>query len=151
MKSAYYTAVVTNTYKMAVNSYFSGNYEYDSAWYKELVSVTHRDYHTGYYFDSSFAEANLAKNPGYNKEKAYLATVIEYDDELQIAKLSQRNKMKIGDMAEYLTPGSVGDNIEIKELYDENMQPIDSTPHPYMTFYMKTPVKLKPGDIIRGA
>ncbi len=36
MKSAYYTAVVTNTYKMAIDSYFSGSYSYDPRWYTEL-------------------------------------------------------------------------------------------------------------------
>ena len=48
MKSSYYTAVVTNTYKMAIDSYFSGNYSYDPRWYTELLSVSHRDYATGY-------------------------------------------------------------------------------------------------------
>lgn len=151
MKSAYYTAVVTNTYKMAIDSYFSGKFEYDPLWYKELLSVTHRDYHTGYYFDSSFENANTVPNNGYNKEKAYLATVLEYNEEQGIAKLSQRNKMTRGEPIEYLTPGSVGKVIEIAELYDEQMQPIESTPHPYMIFYMKTDVRLKAGDIIRGA
>ena len=151
MKSAYYTAVVTNAYKMAIDSYFTGNYRYNELWYKELTSVTHREYHTGYYFDSSFEEANLAENGGYMKEKAYLATVLEYNEEQGIAKLGQRNKMQLGDAAEYLTPGAVGRPIEIENLYNENMEPIESTPHPYMTFYMKTSVRLKAGDIIRGA
>ena len=43
MKSAYYTAVVTNTYKMAMNSYLSGAYEYNPAWMDELCSVSHRE------------------------------------------------------------------------------------------------------------
>ena len=151
MKSSYYTAVVTNTYKMALDTYFSGNYEYNKLWYKELLSVSHREYHTGYYFDTSFEEANLAKSAGYFKDKAYLATVLDYDEESKMAKLSQRNKIKIGDKAEYLTPGAVGKDIQINELYDENMLPIQSAPHPYMTFYIKTDCKLRPGDIIRGA
>ena len=36
MKSAYSTAVVTNTYKMALDSYFSGAYEYDPRWLRVL-------------------------------------------------------------------------------------------------------------------
>lgn len=150
MKSAYYTAVVTNTYKMAINSYFSGNYEYNPAWYRELLSVSHRDYATGYYFSDPRADANTAETTGYIKDKAYLAVVTEYNKESGEAKLSQRNKMTLGEPLEVLTPGKVGEPIEISELYDENHEPIEATSHPYMTFYMKTERELLPGDIIRA-
>ena len=36
------------------------------------------------------------------------------------------------------------------ELFDEDMNPIDSTPHPYMTFYMRMPFAAREGDIIRA-
>jgi putative protease len=150
MKSAYYAAVVTNTYKMAIDSYFSEKYEYNEMWYRELLSVSHRDYATGYYFDDCRNEANISETPGYIKEKAYLATVIGYDSEREEAILSQRNKMSVGDKAEVLTPGKVGEPIEISELYDENLNPIESAPHPYMTFRMRVKFPLKAGDIIRG-
>ena len=34
---------------------------------------------------------------------------------------------------------------------DENGNPIESTPHPYMRFSMKMPFAVKKGDIIRSA
>lgn len=150
MKSAYYTAVVTNTYRMALDSYFSGDYSYDEAWYRELLSVSHRDYATGYYFSDPRADANTSEIAGYMKEKAYLATVVAYDDATGIAQLSQRNKMKKGDSCELLTPGQVGRPFVADELYDEEMNPIDATPHPYMSFRMKLPFPAKPGDILRA-
>ncbi len=150
MKSAYYTAVVTNTYKMALDSYFSGDYEYNPLWYRELESVSHRDYATGYYFADSHADANVAKTTGYIKEKAYLAVVLSYDEESGEALLSQRNKMCVGDSIELLTPGKCGVPLTVGELYDENRAPIEGTSHPYMNFYMKMPFPVKPGDIIRA-
>ena len=150
MKSAYYTAVVTNTYRMAFDSYFGGNYEYDPRWYRELESVSHRDYHTGYYFTDSHADANTATTVGYLREKAYLAVVTSYDDVTGEAMLTQRNKMVRGDSIELLTPGKVGEPLVVGELYNEAHEPIESTPHPYMTFYMKMPFAVKPGDIIRA-
>ena len=149
MKSAYYTAVVTNTYKMAVDSYFSGDYEYDPLWYRELLSVTHRSYATGYYFSDSHIDANTTEDNGYFKDKAYLAVVLEYNAQTGEALMSQRNKMKLGDKIEVLTPGRVGRIIEIAELYDADHNPIDATPHPYMSFYAKTSEPLSVGDIIR--
>jgi putative protease len=150
MKSAYYTAVVTNAYKMALDSYFSGNYEYNPEWYRELESVSHRDYHTGYYFADSHMDANLAPNNGYIKDKAYLAVAVGYDAESGLAKFTQRNKMSSGEPAELLTPGKIGRQLIIGELYDENMNPIESTPHPYMTFYMKVSTEVQVGDILRA-
>ena len=150
MKSAYYTAVVTNTYRMAIDAYKSGNYEYNPLWYRELLSVSHRDYQTGYYFSDSHTDANISETAGYIKEKAYLATVISYNEETGIATLSQRNKMSKGDACELLTPGKVGVPLIAEELFDEEGNPIASTPHPYMTFMMKTPFAVKPGDILRA-
>ena len=149
MKSAYYTAVVTNTYKMAFESYFSGDYKYDPRWYRELESVSHRDYHTGYYFTDSHTDANVASTGGYLKEKSYLAVVVSYDESTGEALMTQRNKMCMGDSIELLTPGKVGTPLTVCELYDANHEPIESTPHPYMNFYMKMPFAVKPGDIIR--
>ena len=150
MKSAYYTAVVTNTYKMAVDSYFGGDYKYDPAWYRELESVSHRDYATGYYFSDSHTDANLAPTNGYIKDKAFLAVATAYDESSGLTELTQRNKMVLGDDIELLTPGCVGVPLNITELYDENMNLIESTPHPYMKFYLRADREIKPGDIIRA-
>ena len=149
MKSAYYTAVVTNTYKMALDSYFSGEYKYEDAWYRELESVTHRDYATGYYFSDCRTDANLAKTNGYHKEKAYLAVALSYDKERGEALFTQRNKMCLFDEIELLTPGRVGISFVAEELYDEAHEPIEATSHPYMRFYMKVPFEVREGDIIR--
>ena len=150
MKSAYYTAVVTNTYKMALDSYFSENYEYDPRWYTELESVSHREYNTGYYFVDPRVDANLCKNNGYMKDKAYLAACVSYDEATGIATFTQRNKMSFGDKIELLTPGKVGEELSYGEMYDESMNTIESAPHPYMTFKMKVDRPLRPGDIIRA-
>ena len=150
MKSAYYTAVVTNAYKMALDSYFSGNYEYNELWYRELLSVSHRNYATGYYFSDPRTNANTAEDNGYIKDKAYLATVVEYNEESGEALMTQRNKMTLGDRVEVITPGRVGRVVEITALYDENRFPITSTPHPYMLFYAKVSEPLCAGDIVRA-
>lgn len=148
MKSAYYTAVVTNTYKMAIDSYFSGNYSYNPLWLKELESVSHREYATGYYFSDPHENANTTAENGYLKDKSYLAVVLECDG--KCAKLEQRNKMNVGDSVELLTPGKVGREFTVGKLFDASCEEINSTPHPYMIFYTEIPFEVKPGDIIRA-
>ena len=150
MKSAYYVAVVTNAYRMAIDSYLSGDYKYDPLWLRELESVSHREYNTGYYFADSHVDANTASTTGYLKEKSYLCVVEAYDDVTGLALCTQRNKMSSGEPAELLTPGRVGVPLVIGELYDADMNPIPATPHPYMKFYMKAPFAVKAGDILRA-
>ncbi len=150
MKSAYYTAVVTNAYRMAMDAYEQGSREHDPAWLRELESVSHREYATGYFFADSHEDARTCKNMGYLREKAYLATVLSYDEKSGEAFCVQRNKLTAGMRAELLTPGMVGRPFVCEALYDAAHSPIDAAPHPGMKFYVKMPFAVKEGDILRG-
>ena len=151
MKSAYYTAVVTNAYRMAMDAYSAGNYSYDSAWRRELEGVSHRAYHTGFYFDDPTENANTTDFNGYIKENAYLATVVSYDEESGLARMVQKNKFSVGARVDLLTPGQVGTPLTVDALYSEEMEPIESVPHPQMLFFMKMPFAVRAGDILRAA
>ena len=43
---------------------------------RELDSVSHREYGTGFFFNSPHEDANTVASPGYIREKAYLATAV---------------------------------------------------------------------------
>lgn len=150
MKSAYYTAVCSNAYRMAIDRYIASpdEYKYDPEWMRELESVSHREYGTGYYYDDPMKNAQLCENPGYMREKAYLATVVGYEN--GIATLTQRNKMCFGDKIELITPGKCGVPLTVGRMKNEKGEEIDATPHPYMTFTMEMPFECKAGDIIRA-
>lgn len=151
MKSAYYAAVTANTYRMAINAYLKDEpYLYDPRWMRELTSVSHREYGTGYYFENSREFANTTRDAGYLRDKAYLASVLSYDEGTGEALCMQKNKMVLGMHTEILTPGKTGISFAFTALWDEEHRPIDSTPHPYMKFYIKMPFAVKAGDIIRG-
>lgn len=150
MKSAYYTAVVTNAYRMAIDAALRGETQPDPLWLRELASVSHREYDTGYFFADSRKEALTCRESGYIREKAYLATVLSYDPATGEAKCVQRNKVSVGDPMELLTPGKGGQPLFCTALFDEEHQPIPSTPHPAMIFYLPVPFPVQPGDILRG-
>lgn len=150
MKSAYYTAVVTNAYRMAIDAALRGETQPDPLWLRELESVSHREYDTGYFFADSRKEALTCRESGYIREKAYLATVLSYDPATGEAKCVQRNKVSVGDPIELLTPGRGGQPLFCTALFDEEHQPIPSTPHPAMIFYLPVPFPVQPGDILRG-
>ena len=150
MKSAYYTAVVTNAYRMAMDAYARGDASFDPLWQRELESVSHREYDTGYFFADARQEALTCRKSGYIREKAYLATVLSYDEKRGEAKCVQRNKISVGDPMELLTPGRTGMPMICRKLYDEEHCEIVSVAHPAMVFYVPVPFPVKEGDILRG-
>lgn len=152
VRSAYYTAVVTNTYKMALDSYLADleGYEYNPEWLRELCSVSHRQYDTGFFFTPPHENANTVTDMGYIREKAYLATAVSDSDENGVATFIQRNKLIAGDPVELLCIGKVGIPFVAECLTDEKDNPIESTPHPGQIFKLKCPVPVKEGDILRG-
>lgn len=153
MKSAYYTAVTTNAYRMALDAYFNNTLDEDlvSSLENELLSVSHREYCTGYFFSHVKDEPNLASRVGYEREKAFLATVEEYNPQTRRALCRQRNKTVCGDMVEALTPNSVGRAFQINCMYNDKGESIDSAPHAQMLFEIDTPFEMKKGDILRAS
>ena len=148
VKSAYYTAAVTNAYRMALNDVCAGK-PFNPALLAETESVSHREYGTGYFFSSPLEDANIVSDNLYLKDRAFLAVVRGYDPETGLARCEQFNKMLPGDRANLLSPGTTGRDFTVGELFDAEMQPIPDTRHPRMTFYLRIE-NAKPGDLIRG-
>ena len=151
MKSAYYVAVTANAYRMALDSWASGEYEYDPAWLDELCSVSHREYATGFYFTPPGLDPNLASAPGYIREKSYIATAIDDAAAGERCRFVQRNKVAVGDAAELISPGKCGRAFTVGALWGEDGEQIDSAPHPQMVFSLTAPFGIRKGDILRGA
>ncbi len=162
MKCAYYTAVVTNAYRMVIDAYLRDpeGFTFDERIWREVESVSHREYATGFWFDDPKQNPQLCTKDGYIREKAYFATVIgrgslpfaaELENERGVlCRLRQRNKLSRGEAAELLTPSRVGIPLCVDELYDEHGTPIDSVPHPLMEFYTRLPHVAQVGDILRA-
>lgn len=151
VKSVGYTAAVTNAYRCVLDEYMAKGdaFVFDPDWLTEVLSVSHREYSTGFYFGDPLADANIVTDGGYIRDRAFLATVEEYDEATHLALCTQRNKMCRGDNVDILSPHCKGRQVVAAELFDADMQPIDSTPHPMMRFYLRTD-GVKKGDIIRG-
>lgn len=168
MKSAYYTAVVTNAYRMAIDAYLHDpeRYQYDPAWKTELESVSHREYGTGFFFSEPMDEPQVVSTCGYLREKAYFSTATEYHgDEMEVLRscgisetnengrlyrFIQRNKVALGDAAELVTPGKTGQAFAVTELYAPDGSPLPATPHPSMIYWCRVPFAVEEGDILRA-
>lgn len=169
MKSAYYTAVVTNAYRLAIEAYERdpGGYRFDPAWMEELESVSHREYGTGFYFDDPMQNPQLVSTCGYLREKAYFSTATEYVEEEaraieaaggvmenengRLYRFIQRNKVSVGEGAEIISPGHIGRGFMQTEIWSPTGEGLESTPHPSMIYWCRVPFDVREGDIMRAA
>ncbi len=169
MKSAYYTAVVTNAYRMAIDAYYANpaEYRFDGRLLSELESVSHRAYGTGFFYAKPMENPGLVDTCGYIREKAYFSTATEQNsDELsaitatgvpyenengKLYRFIQRNKLSSGEGAEIISPGKVGRGFTANELYAQDGTKLPSTPHPSMIYWCRVPFDVYEGDIMRAA
>ena len=168
MKSAYYAAVVTNAYRMAMDAYTADpeHYKFNPEWLSELESVSHRTYGTGFYLDDPMNNPQLLGECGYMREKAYFAMAVEYNQEEadalaaagvpleteagRLYRFVQRNKVSVGEGAEVISPGKIGRGFEVCELYAADGSTIPAAPHPSMIFWCRVPFEIREGDIMRA-
>lgn len=152
VKSAYYGAVTANAYRIAIDRYIADpeGYTFDPALLRELESVSHREYCTGFFYNSPANTANTVSYTGYLRDKAYLAVAVSYDETSGRAVFRQKNRVCEGDAAEVVSPGKTGRGLIIRGLKNGDVEPIESAPHPGMIFSCDVPFPISPGDILRG-
>ncbi len=149
-KSHYYTAVVTNAYRGALDSLSQNplNWECPVWVSEELNKISHRNYSTGFYFGAPKNEQTY-ENAGYVRDYAVAAIVTGYEDGCITAIL--KNKFLKGQVLDCLQPKSAPIIITANELFDEKGNAIDSAPHPMMTIKIPYEKPLKTGSLLRMA
>lgn len=145
VKSAYYTAVTANAYRIALDDWAAGK-PFDPLLLREVESVSHRDFGTGHFF----GKAEVCEHSGYLRDRAYLATAVSDAAPGETAVFIQRNKVSAGDAAELLTPGKTGRAVRIGRMFGEDGEEIESAPHPLMLWKTALDCEVKRGDILRG-
>lgn len=149
-KSAYYTAVITNAYRCALDGYLnSGSDDYiPEKWIvDEVRKVSYRDYCTGFYFTDPHSDSQIAYEGGYKRTWNVAAEVTDYESGRVYA--FQRNRFFEGDVLEVMQKGKPPFSVTVKNLHDENGEPISSAPHPMMKLSFECEKTIEPGSILR--
>jgi putative protease len=154
MKTSYYVAAVTKTYREAIDDYYA-----DPELYKRkrdhYTAALHRvnpaPYSTGFYFGKVTGDDHSYRGDSRSALQDFLAIVEEYDDATGLYRVEQRNKFSVGDKIEILRPRQPDFVQTIDEMYDENGVAIFSAPHPKQKIYIKLNTSAKPLDILRHA
>ena len=151
-KSAYYTSVVTNAYRQAIDGYLrnpSDSYKPEQWVIDEMSKMSCREYCTGFYFGHPRENAQIFYDGGYKRDWSVMAEVIKSENGRVIAR--QRNRIFEGDVLEVLCRGEKPYDITITDLRDENGEPIEKAPHPMMIFSFKCDREIPSDALLRKA
>jgi putative protease len=142
MKSDYYVASVVNAYRRALDGYKNMD-----ALLNELEKTSHRRYTTGFYFgakDKEYLEDSMPV-----QTYVFIAKVVE-DAKAGMVKVEMRNRFKLGDSLEILSPNdNFLKSIKVEKIFDSKGEEIDDAKKVQEILTINCPYNLKNGDILR--
>lgn len=147
MKSEFYVAAIVKAYRQAIDSYMENpkEYRFNEKWLDILSMVSHREYHTGFYYGRGHNE--VYGTSSYVRTHELIATVKEDLGEGKYL-LGQKNRVYPGQKLKILRPE--GDIIEtvISDFKDEEGMGIEVANKAAMDFTVLSSVKLRINDIL---
>lgn len=151
MKSEYYLATVINAYRRAIDSYYKQGetYKENLLFQAELEKTAHREFTTAYFLGENDRTVNYDDSQSKGTHK-FIATVLEGNDNGEYAVIEMRNRFKVGDVLEVLSPSeSFNSEIKVELIKDEKDNEVEDAKlvQQRLKLYTKTP--LSAGDILR--
>lgn len=151
MKTALYVAVVTRTYRQAIDDYFESPELYQSRmdYYKEeIAKCTYRQFTTGFFFGKPDKDTQIYDSNTYVKAYTYLGLIGE-KNEKGLYALEQRNKFSVGECIEVMKPDGRDLTVTVKAMTDAEGQPMESCPHPKQKIFVDLGAELEAFDLLR--
>jgi len=149
MKNEFYVASVVKAYREAIDSYFDdpNNYEFKQEWMDTVQKISHRPYHTGFFFgimgEQSYEESS------YIRDYEIVGIVQEYNEETKEAIVLQKNRVFEGDEVEVLRAHTPYFNIKLEDMYDlDKNKPTNVANRAHMLFKIKVDTPMKAKDML---
>ncbi len=152
MKSPYYVATVVNAYRRALNYLYECNktgaeYCVPADLVAELEKASHRRYTTGFYFGADDKEYTQTSMPVQTHE--FMAYILEDMKDGKVL-VEMRNRFKVGDVLEVLSPTDVfNKTITITKMQNEKGEDVLDASLVQQKLYIYTNLPLNQGDILR--
>lgn len=153
MKTALYVATVARTYRKAIDDYLESpkKYEENMSWYQDQISnCTYRQFTTGFFYGKPDETTQIYDNNTYEKEYTYLGFV-EGVNENGLVQITQRNKFSVGETIEIMKPDGRDISVEVKAIYDEEGNSMESAPHAQQKLFVDLGIDMEVYDLLRRA
>ncbi len=151
MKGEYYLATVINAYRRAIDEYLKvgAGYKDNALYMTELKKTFHRAFTTAYALGDNDDTVNTFGSQSNGNSK-FIASVLGYDEDKKCILVEMRNRFKVGDELEVLSPSeNFNKRFTVAEIYNENGELVEDAKLVQQKLYVKTDLKLSCGDILR--
>ncbi|MCC8169540.1 MAG: U32 family peptidase C-terminal domain-containing protein, partial [Oscillospiraceae bacterium] len=151
VKTSYYVATVVGAYRREIDRYFADpeNYTFNKEEYEELCKVSHRPYTTGFYYHKPDANSQVYTTGSYIRDYELIGVVLDYDENTQIATITQRNRFFKGDEIEIIQPSKPYFTQIVGYMENGEGEAIDVAPHPEQIVKFKTKEPVAVGAMLR--
>ena len=109
-------------------------------WLRELETVSHRKYTTGFALGKPDAEAYRYDDGGYIRGYDFAAIVESFEDGMLVVQ--QRNHLEVGDEVDLLLANGENRSFKIESLYDQQGLAIRVAPHAKQKILIKAPQQM---------
>lgn len=148
MKSRYYVAAVTRVYRAALDAWRAdpAGWRVDPLWLRELDTVSHRPYGSGFLFGRDDAEVHPADSR-YRQSHLFVGAVL--DDGGSAGHLVEgRNRFAVGDELESIGPGMRQERFCLENAWNEEGEPV-AVVQPNARVRLAVPPGTRAGDLLR--
>lgn len=148
MKSPYYVACVTNAYRRMIDAYYNNTLteELTNKLDNELYKASHRNYTTGFYFDTDEIRQCYETSKA-DSDVDFVAVVTDYNN--LTVTVEMRNRFRTGEKLEVLSSGeSFNKIIEVGQMTADNQIITDAKLVQQQVSFCCS-LKLKKGDMLR--
>ena len=152
MKSPLYVAIVTRTYRKAIDDYLNNPelYKKNLILYKsDIGKCTYREYTTGFYYGKPDENTQIYDNSTYIKGAIFYGIVERCDEEF--AYFEQKNKFSVGDTITVMKPDFSNQIVKVLEIYDEDTNKrLEACSHAKERLKVKFDRRLEVLDVLRS-
>ncbi|MBQ7348753.1 MAG: U32 family peptidase [Clostridia bacterium] len=151
MKSEYYLATVVNAYRRAIDAYYQTgeSYKENSLYQEELKKTAHREFTTAFITGVNNRTVNYQDSQSKGTFK-FIANVLDGNDGKDYAVIEMRNRFKVGDELEVLSPSkSFNKIIIVARLENEKGDVVEDAKIVQQKLKLFTSVPLSAGDVLR--
>lgn len=147
MKTAYYTAAVTNAYRRATDRLEAG-LEPDPTLKEELAKAANREFTTGFYF-GPVQQGQRYESSKCRQSHEFSAVVLSSNGEY--LTLEQRNRFRVGDVLEVLSPepSRCGQKFTVESIISSQGCSVQAAPNPQERVKVPCTLRLEYMDILR--
>ena len=142
-RSADYVAIVTRTYREAIDNFENNQWEFKPKWIEDLKKVFNRGFDTGFYFKKPYKTSKYNQSTHIKKD---IGKVTNYYNKVKAAEIKLWDCLEIGDeiIIEGKTTGSLIQKVKSMQIQGKNIKKVGNG----QNVAILVGNKVRPNDIV---